>query len=416
LNNIEISKLSNSITVVTEKIPQVKSFSLGFFFNVGSRDETPENNGISHFIEHMLFKGTRSRTAKKIAIEIESLGGYLNAFTTKEQTCFYGRGLEHRLPKTFEVLSDMILNSTFDEEEIKKEAKVIIDELNDIEDSPEELIFDVTESLLFKGNSLAMPIIGNKKNILRFNSDELKYYFKRHYGRANLIIAASGAVNHAELVKLTEKFFAKEFGFSESNRKNIFLNQPENRFVYKDIQQTHFIIAKPTYGLTHPKRKIVSLISHILGEGSSSRLFQKLREKNGIAYQVNTFLNSFEDISSFGVYFSTGNENAEQAQYLIFKEFGKMQNLKISLKELNRAKEYLIGNYLMSLENTTNKMYKLANNLIYYGRIKPVEESIEEIKKITLDDIAEVSGNLLEKTTFSSVMISSKNLIIHSAA
>ncbi len=416
MNKIKITNLDNSITVVTERIPEVKSFSLGFWFKVGSRDETPGNNGISHFIEHMLFKGTSSRTAKKIAVEIESLGGYLNAFTTKELTCYYGRGLEQRLPKTFEVLADMILNSKFDEEEIRKESRVIIDELNDIEDSPEELIFDKSESVLFEGNALAMPIIGTRENIGRFGTEDLKRYFREHYGRSNLIIAAAGAVEHSMVIKLAEKYFQNEFGEAKTNRENATVKNANNYFIYKDIQQSHFIIARAAYGMKSPKRKVVSLISHILGEGSSSRLFQKLREKNGIAYQVNTFLNSFEDISSFGVYFSTGNENAREAQYLIFKEFEKMQTQKVSAVELNRAKEYLIGNFLMSLENVTNRMSRLANDLIYYNRIKPVEESVEEIKKVTAEEILEISNELLDKSKFSSVMISSKNLIVHSAA
>ncbi len=416
MDNCQITKLSNGLTVVSEYIPYVQSFSLGFWIKVGSRNETPVTNGISHFIEHMLFKGTKNRSAKKIADEIESLGGYLNAFTTKEYTCYYGRGLTKNLGNTFVVLADMLQNSLFRESDIKKEAKVIIDELKDIEDSPEELIFDKLESFLFNGNPLAMPIIGTKENIERFRQADFKKYFEEHYASNEIFIVASGNVEHEELLKLTEEHCIKKSGSKVNTPSKVIPVKADEYFVYKEIQQSHFIIASPAVGLTHNDRKKINLISHILGEGSSSKLFQELREKNGIAYQVNTFLNSFEDVSTFGVYFSTDNGNWEKARDLIFREFEKLRNKRISDKDLQRAKEYLKGNYLMSLESLTNRMQRLANSMIYFNRLKSIEESIREIDEITSDDILKVSNKLLEKENFSTVILSSKNLLIHSAA
>ncbi|MDP1817575.1 MAG: pitrilysin family protein [Leadbetterella sp.] len=195
MKNITVSRLDNGITVVSEFIPYVKSFSLGFWFNIGSRDESPENNGIAHFIEHMVFKGTKKRSSKKISEEIESCGGYLNAFTSKEHTCFYGRGLGQHFEKTFDVLSDMVQNPLFKQEHVEKEAGVILDELRDINDNPEELVFDEFEKHLFEQNGLALPIIGNEKNVLSFNSGSIRNYFRKKYFNS-LTIVCSGTIKH----------------------------------------------------------------------------------------------------------------------------------------------------------------------------------------------------------------------------
>lgn len=411
-----ITKLSNGITVVSERINYVKSFSLGFWFNVGSRDEVPENNGISHFLEHMFFKGTKKRSAKKIAEDIESLGGYLNAFTSKEHTCFYGRGLSEHIEPTFEVLADMIQNSVFDPKEISKESRVVIDELYDIEDSPEELVFDKFESNIFQGNSLGMPIIGTEKNLRSFKQKDLINYVKENYTFDRFFIVASGNVNHNQLIELAEKYIKRNF--KQTNHKTRQLNlQPTNDlFVEKDIQQVHYIIGKPTYGFKDEKRIAVAVLSQILGEGSSSRLFQKLREENGIAYQINTFLNSFYDISTFGIYLSTNEKSVFKAQSLIFNELKNLKQKKVTEKELNRAKEYLIGNILMSLESTTNRMQRIAQSVIYFGKIKSVEETIKKIKAVTVKDILELANELFDENSLTRVVLSSKNLLLEKAA
>ncbi|MCX7797931.1 MAG: insulinase family protein [Melioribacter sp.] len=411
-----ITRLQNGITIVSEKINYVKSFSLGFWFNVGSRDEIPENNGISHFLEHMFFKGTKKRSAKKIAEDIESLGGYLNAFTSKEHTCFYGRGLSEHLEPTFEVLADMLQNSVFDPKEISKESKVVIDELYDIEDSPEELIFDKFESVVFQGNSLGMPIIGTEKNLRSFKQKDLLDYVKENYTFDRFFIVASGNVNHNHLVKLTEKYITKNFKSTNSKERLLTLQPAHDLFVEKDIQQVHYIIGKPTYGFKDEKRIVVAVLSQILGEGSSSRLFQKLREENGIAYQINTFLNSFYDVSTFGIYLSTNEKSIHKAQSLIFNELKKLKHKKVTEKELDRAKEYLIGNILMSLESTTNRMQRIAQSVIYFGKIKSVEETIKKIRTVTVNDILNLSNELFDENTLTRVVLSSKNLLLEKAA
>jgi len=416
LHNHQITILPNGIKVISETLPYVKSFSLGFWFNVGTRDENEYNNGISHFIEHMLFKGTKNRSVSKIADEIESLGGYLNAFTSKEHTCYYGRGLSRHIEKTFEVLADMIQYPAFKNQEIKKEAGVVVDELNDIEDNPEELIFDRFESMLFNGNDLSRPIIGTTKNILSFKREDLFSYLKDNYTFDNLFIVASGAVNHQELVEFTKKYFVKDLGKSKRTRNKLKLNQTDDLYVFKDIQQSHFIMGNPAFGYDNKNRIKVSLLSHILGEGSSSRLFQSIREKNGIAYQVNSFLNSFFDISTFGVYLSTSDKMINKAVDIIDNEFKKLRSRKISKKELSKAKEYLKGSIYMSLESTTNRMIRLANSMIYFNKVKPLSQSIKEIDSVTTGDILEISNELLKENTMNKVIISSKNILLYSAA
>jgi len=416
LNGYNITKLSNGINIVTENIPYVKSFSLGFWFNTGSRNENISNNGISHFIEHMLFKGTEKRSAKKIADDIESLGGYLNAFTSKEHTCFYGRGLSQHLTKTFEVLADMIQNSVFRQRDIEKEAQVIMDELYDIEDSPEELIFDKFESIIYSGSKYQFPIIGTEKNILNFTSDSITSYMSGNYVFNNFYIIASGAVDHNKIVHLVEKYLIKDFGKKRNGKINLPDNPAADQFFEKETQQTHVIIGKKTFGYKDNRRKAISLLSHILGEGSSSRLFQALRERNGITYQVNSFFNSFYEVSTFGAYFSTNDKTAQKAVDIVYQEIEKLRNRGVTAKELDKAKEYIKGSILMGLESTTNRMLRMAQSIIYFDRVKLVDESISEINAVSMDEIADLSQNLLNTDTFVKTVISSKNTLFISAA
>ena len=409
--------LPNGVRIITETIPHVKSFSLGFWFNVGSRDENNQNNGISHVIEHMLFKGTTSRSSKQIAEEVEACGGYLNAFTSKEHTCYYGRGLEEHLETTFDVLSDMIQNPVFKTTELKREAKVIIDELNDIEDSPEELIFDKFEEQLYSGNALAQPVIGTAKNIISFSSENLFEYLRENYTSNRLTIAASGSITHEEIVKLTNKYLNNHLGQSILKREeNSIKIKSGINIIEKEIQQVHAIIGKSSFGFNNTNRLKLLLLSQILGEGSSSRLFQTLRERNGIAYQINTFLNSFYDISSFGVYFSTNYKMVDKALNLVSKEFKKLRDKKISFKELTRAKESFKGNLLLSLENTSNRMIRMAQSELYFGRVVPIDEVIKRVDAFTREDIIEIANELLLEDSFIKLIIKSKDTALKTAA
>jgi len=411
LNKYNLTKLPNGIRVASEKIEYVNSFSLGFWFNVGSRDENIKTNGISHLIEHMFFKGTRKRSAGRISREIESLGGYLNAFTSKEHTCFYGRGMSKNIEKTFSVLADMIQDSKFLPKELVKESKVVIDELYDIEDSPEELIFDKFESNIFAGNKLALPIIGTEENISRFSQDDLLQYIDHHYSIKNFYIIASGNVDHEKLVRLTEKYITKLKLGNYKRRKHFTPKRVNNLFVQKDINQAHLIVGGITYGYNNKNRAISNLITNILGDGSSSRLFLSLRERNGIAYQINSFMNSFYDTSTFGIYFSTNENSLKRAMKIVENELDKIMQKGVTGKELQSAKEYIKGHVQMSLESTSNRMMRMGNSLLYFHKIKSLKESMNEIDFVTKNDILNYSQKLLNPENLSSVLISSQNNI-----
>jgi len=416
LNNFNKTILPNGIRIVSEHIPHVKSFTLGFWFDAGTRDEQKKLNGISHFIEHMLFKGTTNRSAKKIAEDIEGYGGYLNAFTSKEHTCYYGRGLSEHFERTFDVISDMIQNPVFKPIEIKREAKVVIEELNDIDDNPEEFIFDKFEEIIFTGNTLTMPIIGTEKNLLNYTQNDLFNFVKSRYGHNNLIISASGNIKHEDIIRYVEKYFKKDLGKIIIKRKPTILTDAPDYTISKSVQQVHMIIGRATYGYNDKKRISVNILSHLLGEGNSSRLFQTLREKNGIAYQLNTFLNSFYDVSTFGVYLSTNVKQVEKAQSLIYSEFKKLIHKAVGSAELRRAKEFIKGNMIMGFESTTSRMFRMASTELYFKRLITIDEMIKLIDAVTPEEILELSKEVLNESTLTKVIISPDKLILKSAA
>lgn len=357
----------------------------------------------------MVFKGTQRRTAKMIAEEIESYGGYINAFTSKEHTCYYAKGMSENIGKTFSVLSDIVQNPLFREVHIKKEAGVIIDELKDLDDNPEELIFDKFEEVIFGGNTLSYPVIGRENNIKNFNPETLFKYHNRNYRAKNLLIVASGSVRHDELIKLSEKYFDLQKTRFRRNR-DLFRKQKAADVVYeKEIQQVHTIIGRAAPGYKYKKRLLVRFLSALIGEGSSSRLFLAIREKLGITYQINSFLNSYYDTSAFGVYFSTNVNQYNKVIEIIFKEFKKVKENPVTERELKKVKEYLKGGMLLNLESTTNRMMRIANSLLYFNRIVPVDEYLKKIESITTDDVLGIANEILDESNLVKVILKSVN-------
>lgn len=416
MDNYKITVLPGGVRIISEFIPHFKSFSLGFWINVGSRDENSRNNGITHFIEHMIFKGTKKRTAKQISDSIEAYGGYLNAFTSKEETCVYVRGLENNFDIYFDVLSDLVQNSLFRDSHIKKEAGVVIDELRDIEDNPEELIFDKFEEKIFSGNSLSYPIIGTEKNILSFDSTLLHQFHKKFYRADNLLIVSSGCIGHEKIVELAQRHIHLKSGNSNQKRKTFIKNFADDFYVEKETNQIHTIIGKTSFGFNDERRTILKVLTTLLGEGSSSRLFQAVREKLGITYQINSFLNSYKDVSAFGVYYSTSEKHWEKVYNIIIKEFNKITEGKIKDSEIKRVKEYLKGNTILSLENTTNRMIRLANSILHYGKILSIEETIRKIDNITKESLIEIAQEVLSSKELMTITLGSKNKSINKAA
>ena len=407
MDNYYLTTLPGGTKIVSEYIPYVQSFTLGFWFNVGARDESLRNNGISHFIEHMLFKGTKKRSAKMIAEEIESYGGYLNAFTSKEHTCYYSKGLSENLGRTFGVLSDLIQNPLFKEIHIRKEAGVVIDELKDIDDNPEELLYDKFEEIIFNGSKLSFPVIGKEKNIRNFKSNDLFNFHSTNYNTDGLLIVASGNLKHDELIKLTEKYITEGNSKRKRNRDQFQNKKVEDTFIEKDVQQVHTIIGRASFGYNDKRRIPVRFLSALLGEGSSSRLFLAIREKLGITYQINSFLNSYNDTSAFGVYFSTNQNQYAKVIEIIYKEFKKLKDIPISEKELKKVKEYLKGGVLLSLESTTNRMMRIANSILYYDKVFSVEDYISKIEKVTIEDVQKTANELLNDSKLIKVILKS---------
>ena len=407
MENHYLTTLPGGTKIISEFIPHVQSFTLGFWFNVGARDESLRNNGISHFIEHMLFKGTKRRTAKMIAEEIESYGGYLNAFTSKEHTCYYSKGLSENLGRTFSVLSDLIQNPLFKAVHIRKEAGVVIDELKDIDDNPEELLYDKFEEIIFNGSRLSYPVIGKEKNIEKFRSSDLFNYHDSNYNTDGLMIVASGNVKHDELIKLTEKYISHRKPGYKRRRDKFNYYKAKDSFIEKDVQQVHTIIGRSTYGYNDKRRIPVRFLSALIGEGSSSRLFLAVREKLGITYQINSFLNSYYDTSAFGVYFSTNQQQYARVIDIVFKEFKRLKEMPVTEKELKKVKEYLKGGILLSLESTTNRMMRMANSILYYDKIISVEEYLSKIDLITTEDIQKAANDLLNDSKLIKVILKS---------
>lgn len=409
MQNITVSSLPNGIKLVSEFIPYIESFSLGFWFNVGTRDENQNNNGISHFIEHMVFKGTKNRSAKKISDDIESYGGYLNAYTTKEHTCFYSKGLKNNFGRTFNVLADLVQNPLFKPNDINKETNVVIDELNDLNDNPEELIFDKFEEILFDGNSLSYPVLGRLETIKNFSNANLHKFHSENYGLDNLLIACAGSIEHNKLIKLTEKYFNTNINSSKRKRKFFYNSKVNELVIPKDIQQVHCIIGRNSFGLKDKRRVHLNILSNLLGDGSSSRLFQSIRERLGITYQISSFVNFYYDVSSFGIYFSTNEKNLNKVLVAISKEIKKIKNDGIKQRELNRVKEYTKGILLLSMENTDNRMTRLANSMLNFNRIISLDEMKKEIDEITIDEINELSNELLDENQFTKIIVSPIN-------
>ncbi len=410
MNIINITSLNKCVYVITEKLDFAESYVLGFWFNTGSRDENLKNNGISHFIEHMMFKGTRKRSAKQISLAVEKNGAYLNAFTSKENTCYYARGLNNSLEKSFEILSDMIRNSLFEQKEIEKEANVIADELNDILDTPEEFIFDEFEKQILGDTSLGFPVIGTRENILAFNRGDLLEYFTKHYGNKELYIVAVGNVNHDKIVSLAEKYLTVPKCNKKKRKKLVLDNSKSFASIYRPVNQYYSVIGKAVSGFTSDLYLKIRLLSIILGEGSASRLFINLRENKGIAYQINSFVNGYSDASTLGIYFSTNPENRKKATDQIFSELNKLSRGNVKKSELEKAKKILLSNIVLGTEDLSGRMSRIANSYIYAGRIKSIEEVKNELNETTLSEINELSAEIFNPETFTQVEILSSEL------
>ena len=384
---VQQTTLDNGIQVITEEISYVHSVSVGIWVQAGSRDERSGENGISHFIEHMLFKGTKRRSAHQIAKEIDAVGGVLNAFTSKEFSSFYAKVLAEHLPVALDLLFDLYLNSLFSDEELEKERQVIVQEISMVEDTPDEYIHDLFSQSFWPRHPLGFPILGRLDTISRMNRDKLLKFFREHYLRAKPIIVAAGNLKHENLLRPVKEILEETKTREKRRQSTPPRPHPHLQVKNKKLEQVHLVLGTQGLPATHPQRFAFSILNTILGGGMSSRLFQEIREKRGLAYSVYSFLSSFMDSGMLGVYVGTGDNTLSRVLQLILREMKKLSENSLGPKELRSAKEQLKGNLLLSLESMDSRMGRLAKNQLYYNRFVSTEEIIEGIEKVKAEEV-----------------------------
>ncbi len=400
MSRIQKSTLENGIKVLTEEMPDVESSTIGIWVVTGSRNEGRSLNGISHFIEHMLFKGTVKRTALDISKEIESVGGVLNAFTSREYTCFFAKVLNKDMPRAIDLLSDIFMNSKFDNTEIAREKMVVLQEIKMVLDTPDDLIHDLFAERFWQRDPIGWSVLGSSKTVKSIKRDDIIRYFNEHYRSGSIFITAAGGLKSGRVVKLLNSMFGRIKRKPHKTTSSKPKSSPGVKLFKKDLEQTHICIGVPAPPQPHPERYRIYLMNTILGGGMSSRLFQEIREKRGLAYSVYTYINLCKDTGSFVTYAGVSKENFTEVIGLIMKEFEKFRN-GVSAEELENAKEQLKGGMLLGLETSDNRMMKLARDEIYFGRVIPVKDIVKGIDSVTLKDLSETASRILapEKIT-----------------
>ena len=385
--------LPNGLTVLTEEMRHIRSVSIGIWIKTGSRHEQAEHNGISHFLEHMVFKGTETRTAEAIARQVDSIGGNLDAFTAKECICFNVKVLDEHLPIALDVLSDLVLHPVFDTKDIARERGVILEEIKMDEDSPDYLVHEIFTQNFWKDHPLGKPILGTKETVRHFEQPLVLDYYGQRFTPGNLIIAAAGHINHEHFVKLAGERFARLKpalnGFHDS------VPEPMARIILrnkKSLEQVQICVGVPTYPISHEKRYASYILNTLLGGGMSSRLFQNVRERQGLAYAIYSELNPYRDTGCLSIYAGTSLESAPKVVQLIVNEFRDLKQNPVSDEELRRTKEQLKGSLMLSLESTTARMSNLARQEMYFDRFFGLDEIIERIESVSVGELVSLAS------------------------
>ena len=390
VDNIQVTRMANGLTILTDPMPGVRSATLGFFFRVGSRHEPAELNGISHFIEHTVFKGTNRRSALDIAVEQDRLGGNLDAFTTHEETGFAIKVIDDQLPRAFDLIADMLVNPRFDDADLKSEQKVIVEEMKMIEDSPEEYLGEIFSEAFFPEHPLGLNIAGTPTTVKSFNSELTRQYHRDVYGATNLVIAAAGNVRHDDVVALTEVAFdgqPAENQIPKTEDQRPALAAPILIKQNKNLEQAHLIIATSLVSATDERRYAADLLANIIGGGTSSRLWQKVREERGLAYSVGASAISYQDCGLFSIFAGTSPEQVEEVVDLSIAEMRDVAAKGVTADELDLAKQQTRASILLGLEDSAARAATLAQSEMTHGRQISVEESLEKFSAVSLDDI-----------------------------
>jgi predicted Zn-dependent peptidase len=394
--NYNKTVLPNGLRLVTEQVPAVKSVAVGVWVNVGSRDENDRERGLTHFIEHMLFKGTRRRSAKAIAASIESLGGSINAFTSREQTCFHVLVLEKHLKAAVDVLSDILLNSTFTKTNIEREKQVVYEEIAEIEETPSDHIHDLFSQVFWRNQALGQPILGSYKSLAAIDRRLIKAYLKKHYTGKNIVISAAGNVSHRKMLDIVKDKFRLESGRPVATNGSI----PPRDFAIKCFRngsnQAHLCLGFPGLNFGHEDRFALLCLNTYLGGGMSSVLFQKVREDKGLAYTVYSFADFYRDSGVFGIYLATEKSRARQAMDIVVDELKKIKRRKLTTAQLDTIKTQIKGNLLLGLESTTGRMNRLGRFESLTGKYLSMEDTIRAIDRTRVSDIIAVANNIID--------------------
>jgi len=378
-------------------MPHVRSVAVGVWLKRGSRHERREQSGISHFIEHMVFKGTRHRSAEQIAAEMDSIGGHMDAFTAKEYAAFHLKVLDEHLPQAVELLADIVLNPLFDSVEMKREKSVIFEEMGMVEDAPDDLVGELFTGAFWPEHPLGRPILGTRRSVARLRREDLARFFRRVYHAGNVVIAAAGNLSHGRLARTVSRHFA---GLRPGPRSRPGpAPRPAGRVIIRhkeELEQVHVCLGTAAFSQVHPQRFASYVLNTVLGGSMSSRLFQNVREKRGLAYAISSGIASYSDAGSLAVYAGTNLDAVDQVLSLTLEEMRRLRDVPLPEDELRRAKDNLKGSLVLGLEGTGSRMSHLARQEIYFGRVRGLEEALVGIEVVTAGDVQRVAREFFQ--------------------
>jgi predicted Zn-dependent peptidase len=393
--------LSNGIRVVSETLPKSRSVSIGVWVKVGSRHEPPEIGGISHFIEHMFFKGTGKRSAKDIAIEMDSIGGEMNAFTSQETTTFYAKVVDEHLPVVIEILADILLGAKFDPVEMEKERKVILEEIKGVEDTPDDYIHELFTSTVWPDNSLGRPILGTRETIKALKHNDIVSYIDNYYHPKEIVISVAGNFEHARLVEMLDLHFGKlaRIGIAKKEAAPAFTHAVTVK--KKQLEQVQLCLGCKGLHYTHEDRFVISALNTVLGNSMSSRLFQEIREQNALAYSIYSYVTSYRDTGLLTVYAGTDPSNALEVVRLVVKEMKKIKEEGITPAEELRVKNQIKGSLILSLESSNSHMSRLARQEMYFGKYLSMDDIIKGVDKVMAEQVQRLAQQLFTRESTS---------------
>jgi predicted Zn-dependent peptidase len=403
--------LDNGLRLLTEKMTEVRSVSIGVWLTRGSRHESAERGGIAHFVEHMLFKGTNTRTAEDIAQAIDSIGGQLDAFTAKEYASYYIKVLDEHLPLAIEILSDIVLNPAFSPADIEREKKVVLEEIKMVEDTPDDLVHELFTQGFWENHPLGRPILGTPETVEALTADVLRNYFRNAYTAPNLIISAVGNLDHAAVRSLVEERFAAVPKSGEPVVEDRPTVVPKIQIRNKELEQSHLCLGASSYPQNYNDRERYSsyVLNTLLGGSMSSRLFQNIREKRGLAYAVFSGLSAYRDAGSFTVYAGCANEAVGEVVDLVVEELKGVRDQDVPEAELRRSKDHLKGSLMLGLESTASRMSHLARQEIYFEQQVGLDQTLEGIEQVTAEDVRRVASEVFQPGLLSATVLGNVN-------